>query len=160
MVSIDFTLLIVILNFILLLVILNKVLYKPIKNFLSQRQSRISKDIDEAASSRVEAEELLKTQEEEYKKHTNEIRKMFEKKTKEAEFKADEIIKEALKEKENRLNEFKEQLETEKKRALKEIETQIGSLVSDLAGKFLSEKIGTKEDKVLLDSLLQDRSNQ
>lgn len=159
MVSIDFSLIIVILNFILMLVILNKILYKPIKKFLTERQVSINDDIENAKISRKEAEELVKKQEEEYKKHTLEIRKLFDEKAKEAEKKAEEIVNQALKEKENKISELKQQLETEKNKAIKEIKGSLGEMISELAGKFLSGKIDEKQDEELIDDLIKQRGD-
>ena len=59
MISIDYTLIIVILNFIVLLAVLNKILYKPIKKFLEERKQTIANDMDGAKKSREDAEELV-----------------------------------------------------------------------------------------------------
>ena len=59
MITINYALVIVILNFILLLIVLNKLLYKPIKQFLIERQKKISDDIDQAKVSREEASQFV-----------------------------------------------------------------------------------------------------
>ena len=76
MISIDYSLIIVILNFVLLLIVLNKILYKPIKKFLSERQQKIASDLDEAKASRKQAEELVEQKSNELKQSAEEIRKM------------------------------------------------------------------------------------
>ena len=45
MISIDYSLLLVILNFVVLILVLDKLLYKPIKKFLADRQNEIAKNI-------------------------------------------------------------------------------------------------------------------
>ena len=76
MISIDVSMVVVILNFLLLLFILKMVLYKPIKDMISERESKVSADIDDANKSKEEAKKLVLTKEEEYKQSVIEARKI------------------------------------------------------------------------------------
>ena len=111
MISIDYTLIIVILNFIVLMAVLNKILYKPIKKFLEERKQTIVADMDGAKKSREDAEKLVSKRGKELKASTEEIRKMKQNSRRDAESKATEILKEAKNKEKRILKDTEAQLE-------------------------------------------------
>jgi F-type H+-transporting ATPase subunit b len=114
MISIDYTLIVVILNFILLLVLLNAFLYKPLKKFLTERQQGIADDIKETKEAKMAAQEYIVKQEEEYKAAQQQIHKLMEQARKEAEKRSDEIIKQARAHEKDILVDTEKRLEHEK----------------------------------------------
>ena len=156
MISIDYSLIIVILNFILLLIILNKILYKPIKQFLVERQSSIATDLEQAEKSKVEAEELVKKQEDEFKQSAHEIRKIKEQAKKDAEMKGDEIIKEARGREKAILADTEKQLAHEKQKVLHEIEGELGERITSLTSTIIGKHIDEKIDAAMIDRLLEE----
>ena len=58
MISIDYSLIIVILNFVLLLIVLNKLLFKPMKKFLSDRQQEVEKEMKEVEDVEIVKEDI------------------------------------------------------------------------------------------------------
>ncbi len=160
MISIDYSLIIVILNFVLLLIVLNKILYKPIKKFLSERQQKIASDLDEAKASRVKAEKLVKEKNTEIKQSAEDIRKMKSAAAGDAEGKAREIMKNAKEQEKRILQDTEEQLETEKVKVMKKIEDELAEMVAELSSKFLSEKLDEKKDKELIKKIISERKNK
>ena len=160
MISIDYSLIIVILNFILLLVILNKVLYKPVKSFLIERQSSIASDLEEAEKSKAIAEELVIKQEEEFKKSAYEIREMKEQAKKDAESKSDEIIKEARNREKAILADTEKQLAHEKQKVLQVIEGELGEKITLLASTIIGKNIDDKIDAAMIEKLLQEERDK
>ncbi len=156
MISVDYTLIIVILNFIFLLIILNHLLYKPIKKFLTERQTAISSDLSTADNLKKEADTLLKKQEEDYKKTSLQIRKMKEKATKESEALSDKIIKEAREREKAVLIDTENQLVQEKTKAIKEVEGRLSEIVSILTSKVIGKNLDQKIDAELIEKLLQE----
>ena len=156
MISIDYTLIIVILNFIFLLIILNHLLYKPIKKFLNERQSTMTSDLEKGETFRKESMELLQKQKEEFKQSSLEIRKMKEKAKKDAESVSDSIIKEAREREKELLIDTEKQLNQEKIKAIQELESKLSDTVSMLTGKIIGKNIDEKLDAELIDKLLKE----
>ena len=156
MISIDYSLIIVILNFVLLLIVLNKLLFKPMKKFLSNRQQEVSKEMTDARINREEADKLLKQRDEELKSSSEEIRTLTKQAKKEAEKHSEEILKEAKIRERVILQESEQQIELRKSEAFKEIEADVINLVSDLTGKIIGKKIDADADKKLINSLMKE----
>jgi F-type H+-transporting ATPase subunit b len=156
MISIDYTLIIVILNFLLLLILLNKILYKPLSKFLTERQARIASDLSDAQESKTAAEEMLKKQEEELKRTAQEIRKMKEKAKKDAEKIGDGILKQARESEKAILIDTEKQLVSEKQKALQAIESELGDVISTLASKVIGKNIDQNIDASMISRLLQE----
>ncbi len=160
MISIDYTLIIVILNFIVLLAVLNKILYKPIKKYLEERKQTISEDLDEAKKSRENAEELVSKRGEELKSSAEEIRKLKQASRREAEHQASDILKEAKNQEKRILQDTEAQLEQEKVKTLKELEGELADMVSSLSEKFLSGKIDEEKDTQLIKNIIAERGDK
>ncbi len=160
MISIDYSLIIVILNFILLLVILNKILYKPIKSFLTERQNSIASDLEQAEKARIEADELIRKQEEEFKQSAHEIRKMKEQAKKDAEIKGDEIIKEAREREKAILADTEKQLAHEKQKVLQAIEGELGESITSLTSTIIGKNIDEKIDAAMIERLLDEERSK
>ncbi|MDO9577493.1 MAG: F0F1 ATP synthase subunit B [Candidatus Cloacimonadales bacterium] len=160
MISINYMFIIVILNFVLLLIILNKLLYKPIKQFLLERQKKIANDIDQAKASREEAGQLVQQKEEELKTSAEEVRKMKNAARRDAENQASEIFKSAKTLEKKILKDTESQLVHEKDKVMKEIEGEIAGLVTNLSAKFLAGKIDDKNDQELIEKMLSEREDE
>ncbi|MCF7919340.1 MAG: F0F1 ATP synthase subunit B [Candidatus Cloacimonetes bacterium] len=156
MISIDYSLIIVILNFVLLLIVLNKLLFKPMKKFLSDRQQEVKKEMTDARINREEAVKLLKQRDEELKSSSEEIRNLTKQAKREAEKNSEEILKEAKARERAIVKESEEMIELRKSEAVKEIEADVINLVSELTGKIIGKKIDSDTDKKLIDSLMKE----
>ena len=160
MISIDYSFIIVILNFVLLLIVLNKILYKPIKKFLDERQQKIASDLDEAKASRTQAEKLVEQKSGELKQSAEDIRKMKNAATSDAESKAKDIMKNAKEQEKRILQDTEEQLEIEKVKVMEIIEDELVEMVAELSSKFLSEKLDEKKDKELIKKIISERGSK
>ena len=156
MISIDYSLIIVILNFVLLLIVLDKLLFKPMKKFLNDRQQEVTKEMTDARINREEADKLLKQRDEELKSSSEEIRTLTKQAKKEAEKHSEDILKEAKIRERVILQESEQQIELRKSEAFKEIEADVINLVSDLTGKIIGKKIDADADKKLINSLMKE----
>jgi F-type H+-transporting ATPase subunit b len=143
------------------MIILNKLLYKPIKRFLTDRQSSIAADLDDAARSKIEAEELLKKQQEEFKKAALEIRKLKEKAKKDADATSDMIIKEARDRERAILTDTEKQLASEKQKVIQAIEGELGDIIASLSSTIIGRKLDEKLDAEMIERLLnKDRERE
>ena len=160
MISIDYSLIIVILNFVLLLIILNKILYKPIKKFLSERQTKISKDIDDAKESKEVAANLVIQKENELKTGSEEIRKMKHNSKRDADDKANEIVKSAKSQEKKIMQETETQLENERIKVMEKVEEELAGMISNLSAKFLTEKLDKEKDTDLIEKMLAEKGDK
>jgi F-type H+-transporting ATPase subunit b len=158
MISIDVSMVVVILNFLLLMFILKMVLYKPIKDMINERESKVATDIDDANKSKEEAKKLVLTKEEEYKEAVVEARKLRDKIRKEAEFDAEKIIQQAYENRKSIVAETEEQLAHEKQKVQQKLQAELAGLVSQLTGKVLAQKIDSDKDLELINSIIDSRS--
>ena len=159
MISIDYSLLLVILNFVVLILVLDKLLYKPIKKFLTERQAEIAKDIEEAKLSKQEALKLSKQKEEELKQSAVEVREMKRLAQKDAEKKAETILENAKEGKKKILVEAEEQLKHEKEKVVDALKSEIAGLVEKISENIIHEKLDSEKDLKLIDELLSHEVN-
>ena len=155
--TIDISLVAVILNFVLLLIILNAILYKPLKGFLSDRQKKIQSDIEEASKSIEKAYNLAQQREYELKNAIEEARNIKEAIRVEAENQAENIIKAAKEHERDIISQTENKLKTMSEQTMRDFESQITEIVADLTGKVLAEKIDDVKDRELINRLLANR---
>lgn len=160
MISIDYTLIIVILNFVVLLFVLNKLLYKPINKFLDERKAKISEDIDAAKKSREDASLFVQQKEEDLKKSSKDIRALKKSAEKDAESRASEIVRSAKDHEKKILLETESQLLNEKEKVIGKISGELSEMISTLSAKFILESMNDKNDADLIDKLLEERSDK
>lgn len=158
MISIDVSMVVVILNFLLLLFILKTLLYEPIKKMINDRESKVSADIDDANKSKEEAKKLVLTKDEEYKQAVIEARKLRDSIRKEAEFDAEKILQQAYENRKSIVAETEQQLAHEKKKVQEQLQAELAGLVSGLAGKVLAKKIDSDKDLEIINSIIDGRS--
>ncbi len=158
MISIDISMVVVMINFLLLMFILKIVLYKPIKDMLNERESKVAADIDDANKSKEEAKKLVLTKEEEYKQAVLEARKLRDKIRKEAEFDAEKILQQAYENRKSIVSETEDQLVHEKKKVEQQLRAELAGLVSRLTGMVLAQKIDSDKDLELINSIIDSRS--
>ncbi|MGC9337642.1 MAG: F0F1 ATP synthase subunit B [Candidatus Cloacimonadia bacterium] len=154
MISIDYTLIIVIINFVILLLILSKVLYKPLTSFLDKREKQIKEDLESAKKSRIQAEGLLKKQEKMLQEAKQEARKIRDDATAYAKKEEENIIQDAYKKRDAILEEAKKTVEAEVQKAKRQIQAEIGELVAGLTDRLIKKKLTEKDDLKLIDSLI------
>ena len=155
--TIDFSMIIVILNFVLLMIVLNNLLYKPLKQYFSDRQTKIQQDVEEASVSIEKASQLVLQREEELKNSMEDARKMKDSIRHEAEKQADQILHNAKMQERDTIQQTQNQLKELNKKAFIEIESKLSGMIVDLTEKVLEEKIDAKKDKELINKLLAKR---
>ena len=155
--TIDISLVVVILNFILLMIVLNSLLYKPLKGYFTARQKKVEDDIMQAEQSIEKANQLVTQKENEMRLALDDARKMKENIRRDAETQAEDIIKvakqkehEIIAQEENKIRELHHQ-------ATIQIEAELSALIADLTARVLAEKIDSEKDKQLILKLLENR---
>lgn len=147
--------LISIINLFLLFLILKKFLYKPVRNFIANRETEVNKTLTDAQKTKEEAMTLK----EEWENQTKSIKIQAEEKmtetTNAAKKRSDEIISEAKDKAENIISNAKFQAKLEQKKAESEIKEQVVVLSNQLTEKLLQREVNTNDNKELIDSFLE-----
>jgi len=155
--TIDISLILVILNFLLLMIVLNGLLYKPLKSYLIARQKKIVDDIAEASESITKAEQLVAQREDELKKSMDEARHLKDTIKSEAETHADKIVQNARQTERDIINETEYKLQEMEKNARVIIESDLADIIVDLTSKVLAQRIDSQTDKELIARVLANR---
>jgi len=155
--TIDISLIIVILNFLLLVIVLNGLLYKPLKGYLQSRQKKIADDIAEAANGIQKAEQLVVERETELRKSMEEARHIKDSIKSEAEVHADKIIQAAKQTERDIINDTEYKIQEMSKHARTIIESDLADIIVDLTKKVLAEKMDSESDKQLIQRVLATR---
>ncbi|MBC8527633.1 MAG: F0F1 ATP synthase subunit B [Candidatus Cloacimonetes bacterium] len=160
MVSIDYTLILVIVNFILLLIILKKLLYKPLMNYLAQREKQIKDDLDGAKQNKIDSEKLLESQKKTLQEARKEARELRDEVIKNAKISGEKIVQDAHAQKEVVVNEAQEIIQSEVKKAKRSIEKEIGRFVVSLTDKIIGKKFTKEQDLKLIDELIKSEMKE
>ena len=155
--TIDVSLLIVILNFVLLLIILNRLLYQPLKKYFTDRQAQIKNDVETAAKSIEEANKLVAEKDEELKKAYVEARNIKENIRREAETTAENTKQQAIKDGLEKIKQAELHCEEFRRQTMENLESDLADIIMELSGKVLAEKLDPAKDKELILKLLANR---
>ena len=155
--TIDVSIIFVILNFVLLLIILNRLLYQPLKKYFTDRQTQIKNDVETASKSIEEANKLVTEKEEELKKAFIEARNIKESIRREAEVTAENTKQQAIKDGLEKIKQAEIHCEEFRRQTMENLESDLADIVVDLAGKVLEVKLDSAKDKELILKLLANR---
>nr|WP_074592392.1 F0F1 ATP synthase subunit B [Thermoanaerobacter thermohydrosulfuricus] len=138
-----------IINLLVLYFILKWLLFKPVTQFLENRENKIKSSLEEANRERQEAHNLKAKYEEILKNADNEGKAIIEKAQKAAEDKANKIIENANKEAENIIEKAKEEAMLEKIKAMHDLRREISQLVIDAASRVLEKKLPVADEDLI-----------
>ncbi len=154
MVSVDYSLILVILNFIVLMWLLNKFIFQNVKTFLEKRQEKIASELEETEKARVQAQELVLQKEQELKKADLEIRGERKRMLDKAEGQANQILSEAKSREKQILQESKKELLSQKDAVVSGIGDEMAALVAKISEKIIGQKLDEKSDAELIKKMI------
>ena len=154
MVSIDYSLILVILNFIVLMWLLNKFIFQNVKKFLKQRQEKIATELKETEEARIELQGLVEKKEAELKKADAEIRAEKKRLLDKAEVQAGQILKEAKDKEKEIIQESKHELLSQKSKIVQGISDEVAVLVAKVSEKIIGQKIDEKTDAEVIRNMI------
>lgn len=157
MISIDYSLIIVVLNFLFLLYILNKYVYKNAKKYLENRRLVIKGDLNKANQSKIEASQLLETNKIKIKELMDTAIKEKRVIISKADAEANVIINNAKQREKKIKMETENQLIEEQKKATNLLKKRLSALIVQLSNKVISEKISKKDDETMILNLLSTK---
>jgi len=138
-----------IINLLVLYYILKKLLFKPVTQFLENRENKIKSSLEEAEKERQEAYNLKAKYEEILQNVDNERKAIIERAQKFAEDKANKIIDDANKEAKAILDRAKEEATLEKIKAMHDLRVELSQLVIDAASRVLEKKLPIDDEDII-----------
>ncbi|SHE52005.1 ATP synthase F0 subcomplex B subunit [Thermoanaerobacter uzonensis DSM 18761] len=143
------TFIITIINLLVLYYILKKLLFKPVTQFLENRENKIKSSLEEAEKERQEAYNLKAKYEGILQNADNEGKAIIERAQKFAEDKANKIIDDANKEAKAILDRAKEEATLEKIKAMHDLRIELSQLVIDAASRVLEKKLPIDDEDII-----------
>jgi F-type H+-transporting ATPase subunit b len=129
--------------------ILKKLLFKPVTQFLENRENKIKSSLEEAEKERQEAYNLKAKYEGILQNADNEGKAIIERAQKFAEDKANKIIDDANKEAKAILDRAKEEATLEKIKAMHDLRIELSQLVIDAASRVLEKKLPIDDEDII-----------
>lgn len=145
-----------IVNFLLLLYLLNRFLFKPVLGRLDERQSRISKGLEQAEAAAHDRELARAEREAAVAEARKEAQEMIARATKIAEDSRTEIVAEARAEAEKVTARAREEITAEKERAIAELRSQVADLALEAAGKLVRSEMSGPTQRRLVEEFLTE----
>ncbi len=155
-ITINYTLLWQVFNMVVLYLLIRRFLYKPLSNFVRNRQQSIEENINNAAREREEAEKLRRDYEQKIAAARQEAREIVN----QAARQRDEIIaqgkRDAKEQGEQLIAKAKEELQLEKEKVFKELKDELAFISVGIAERIIETKIDAAAQKQLVDRYLEE----
>lgn len=143
-------------NTIILFLILKKLLFKPVTEFMANREKEISDQIDGAENLMKDAETLMADYKKKISNTEEEGREIIRQATRKAEERASHIIKEA----EAQIGDMKEkatkEIERERIKAVNSLKDEIASIAVMAASKVIEKDIDEESHKQLINQFISE----
>ena len=158
LISIDWTLLMILASFVVLYLILKKFFFEKVRNFMLAREQTVKNQFDDAEAANKLANELYEEYENKLKNIEEERKELLRESKNDADVKAKEIIDAANKNADLMIEDAKKAIERERQDATEEIKTQISMLALYAAEKILEQKLDAEEQQVIIDKAMKEVS--
>ncbi len=160
MVELNATLIAQIINFLLLAYILKKFVFGRVLQAMSDRQARITSNLETADRERAAAEELKREYQEQLAQARTQAQAIVEKATKLAEQAKDDILKEARAEHTRLVKEAQEEIARERERAVAELRNEVVALSIAAAGKVIGQNLDANANAKLVSDFINNLDGQ
>ena len=141
--------------FLLVLLILKKYAWKPLLDFLDQREKEISDSLAMAESAKADLEKVKEESEKILNEAKNQGKSIVSDSKQKAEDSANKILNDAKAKSDEFLVEAKSKIDLEKKRAIKEIKEEVVDLSLDLASQVLQRNVKDDDNNQFVQSSLK-----
>lgn len=139
----------------LLLLLLKKYAFGPLMGMMEKRQEGIENDIEVARKNRVEAEALLKEQNEALKQAREEAQEMIDRAKSTSAKQAEEMLESARLEAERMREQALQDIQLEKEKAVSALREQVGTLSVMIASKVIEKELDTNAQSKLIDEMME-----
>lgn len=144
------------LNFGLFFLLLAKFAWKPIVESLSAREKGIDDAITRAEQANVQAQKILKENEEKLAKAQQEMMQLIRDGRAQADAQVQAAMQEAENVKKQKLEEARLEIQRAKEHAMQELKKEVSALVVIATEKILKEKLDQQQQKKMIDSFIAD----
>ena len=145
-----------IVNFLLLLYLLNRFLFKRVFALLEQRQTTISKGLEDAETAARDRELARAEREAAVAEARKEASEMIARANKIAEDTRNEILTEARSEAEKVTQRAREEINAEKEKAMSELRSQVADLALEAAAKLVRSDMNATTQRRLVEEFLAE----
>ena len=128
----------------------------PIVEVLRKREEKIQDDVTTAEEEREKAEQLRQERQEELNEAHSEAREIVENGRRKAEEEKQRIVGEAEDRAESMIQDAEDEITRKRRETFEEIQSHVGTLAVDLAGKLVREKIDEEDHRELVDEFLEE----
>ena len=141
--------------FLLVLLILKKYAWKPLLDFLDQREKEISDSLAMAESAKADLEKVKEESEKILNEAKNQGKSIVSDSKQKAEDSENKILNDAQAKSDEFVLDAKKKIDVEKKKAIKEIKEEVVGLSLDLASQVLQRNVKDEDNKKFVDSSLK-----
>jgi F-type H+-transporting ATPase subunit b len=148
-----------IVNFLILLFLLNRYLFKPVLRRIDERNSQLSKGLEDAAAAARDRELARAEREAALAEARKESEALVQRAAKAAEATSAEILAAARESAEQLTARARAEIAAEKERALAEIRGEVADLALDAAGKLVGSEMDSPSQRRLVEQFLAENRN-
>jgi len=156
LIQIDMTFFASILNFLLLTALLTFFLYKPVRKFMTDRQERIKRSLEEAAQSRAESAKMKQEYEARLAQASREAQDIIEKAVVQGERAQAEILDAARREAKAILEQARAEAARERQVAFEALRDEIVDLVISAVSVVTGKKVDSADDETIVKRLVEE----
>lgn len=149
-----------IINILVLFVVVKMLVYKPVKNFLEARKTRVENATKEAELKAAEAQKTLDARDSIIAEGEKTAQKAHDDAIEKATAEAAEITAEAKAKSGEILAAAKQQADAEKKRAIESAKGEICALATDMTAKILEREVNASDNEKAVEEFLKELGEQ
>ena len=156
MISLDISLVWVIINLLVLYLLLKKFLFKPVCKMMDERSAKIQSDLDGAAQAKADAEKMKSDYEAEIADAHSQAVEITNKAKAQAGRECDLMLENARAESAKIMKEAEKSIANEKEKAMDDAKYQIADLAILAAAKVIKKNVGGDSDRETVDEFLSE----
>jgi F-type H+-transporting ATPase subunit b len=145
-----------IITFVIVLIILRLTAWKTLLEALTAREEKIRTSIEQAESSRLEAQQLLEENKRQLALAEDHSQRVIREGRDMGERLKAEILEKANNSARHVIEQAKDEIAREKEKALTQLRTEVADLVIGAAGKILDANLDTPKQRQLVDAAIKD----
>lgn len=154
--TINWNLLFSLITVVVLVLILKKFFFEKVHNFMEARQQQVVNTLQEAQTTREEAQQKLEEYEAQMAWAESEKREIIKKAMQEAKDQAGAVLEDAGREASQVREQTRREIERDKLIAKKELQREIGDMAVLAAGKIIGEELNPKRQAEVVEKIIEE----
>ena len=154
--TINWNLLFSLITVVVLVLILKKFFFEKVHQFMEARQQQVVNTLQEAQTTREEAQQKLEEDEAQMAFAESEKREIIKKAMQEAQAQAGAVLETASKEAGQVREQTRREIERDKMIAKKELQREIGDMAVLAAGKIIGEELNPKRQAEVVEKIIEE----